>query len=96
MGLSRWTFLARGAARARDERNAFDLFTVNVVTTKIVHLTQDAKSNEEPAFSANARLILINSTRNGGKQLFVMTSDGQNQTALPMDKGEYTTPDWGP
>ena len=79
-----------------DERNAFDLFTVNVTNNKIVRLTQDTRSNEEPAFSPNGRLILFNSTRNGAKQLFVMTSDGQNQTALPMDKGEYTTPDWGP
>lgn len=83
------------AFTARDERNAFDLFTVNVTNGKVTRLTQDAKGNEEPSFSPNGRLILFVSTRNGGKQLFVMTHEGNNQVALPMDKGEFTTPDWG-
>jgi len=26
----------------------------------------------------------------------VMTADGQNQKMLPMEKGDYSTPDWGP
>lgn len=84
------------AFTARDERNAFDLFTVEVATGKIKRLTQDAKNNEEPSFSPNGRLILFSSTRGGGKSLYVMTFDGNNQIALPLDKGEYTTPDWGP
>jgi TolB protein len=84
------------AFTARDERNAFDLFTVEVATGKIKRLTQDAKNNEEPSFSPNGRLILFSSTRGGGKSLYVMTFDGNNQVALPLDKGEYTTPDWGP
>ncbi len=84
------------AFTARDERNAFDLFTVEVATGKIKRLTQDTKNNEEPSFSPNGRLILFTSTRNGSKSLFVMTFDGNNQIALPMDKGDFTTPDWGP
>lgn len=84
------------AFTARDERNAFDLFTVNVETGKITRLTQDQGNNEEPVFSPNGRLILFSSTRNGSPQLFVMTSEGNNQVALPMEKGSYTTPDWGP
>lgn len=82
------------AFTARDERNAFDLFTVNVETGKIFRLTQDQGNNEEPAFSPNGRLILFTSTRNGGTQLFVMTADGNNPVALPMEKGSYLTPDW--
>jgi TolB protein len=81
---------------ARDERNAFDLFTVNVENGKVTRLTQDQQNNEEPSFSPNGRLILFASTRNGGSQLFVMTADGNNQMALPTDKGTYGTPDWGP
>jgi TolB protein len=84
------------AFTARDERNAFDLFTVEVATGKVKRLTQDAKNNEEPSFSPNGRLILFTSTRLGSKSLFVMTFDGNNQIALPLDKGEYTTADWGP
>lgn len=82
------------AFTARDERNAFDLFTVNVETKKITRLTQDASGNEEPTFSPNGRLVMFTSTRGGGRGLYVMTFDGNNQIALPMDKGDITTPDW--
>ena len=83
------------AFTARDERNAFDLFTVAVDTGKITRLTQDASNNEEPAFSPNGRLVLFSSTRGGSRHLYVMTFDGNNQVPLPIDKGDYATPDWG-
>jgi TolB protein len=82
------------AFTARDERNAFDLFTVNVDTRKVTRLTQDQANNEEPVFSPNGRLILFTSTRTGTPQLFVMTADGNNQVPLPLEKGSYLTPDW--
>jgi len=85
------------AFTARDERNAFDLFTIAVDTGKVTRLTQDQGNNEEPTFSPNGRLIAFTSTRNGGvPRLFVMTFDGNNQIELPADKGSYSTPDWGP
>lgn len=84
------------AFTARDERNAFDLFTVNVDTGKITRLTQDQGNNEEPTFSPNGRLILFTSTRDGTPRLYVMTADGNNQIALPMDKAGGLTPDWAP
>ncbi len=84
------------AFTARDERNAFDLFTVSVDTGKVTRLTQDASNNEEPSFSPNGRLIVFTSIRNGWPQLFVMTFEGNSQMALPVDKGAYSTPDWGP
>jgi TolB protein len=84
------------AFTARDERNAFDLFTVNVDTAKVTRLTQDQGSNEEPAFSPNGRLILFTSTRTGTPQLFVMTAEGNNPLPLPVEeKGSFLTPDWG-
>ena len=82
------------AFTARDERNAFDLFTVAVDSGKITRLTQDSAGNEEPAFSPNGRLILFTSTRGGARGLHVMTFDGNNQIPLPMDKGDINTPDW--
>jgi len=81
---------------ARDERNAFDLFTVQVDTGKITRLTQDQGNNEEPVFSPNGRLVLFTSTRDGAPRLYVMTADGNNQLALPMDKAGGLTPDWAP
>lgn len=82
------------AFTARDERNAFDLFTVNVENGKIARLTQDSAGNEEPVFSPNGRLIMFSSTRGGSRGLYVMTFDGNNQMALPLEKGDVTTPDW--
>ncbi|MET0401929.1 MAG: DPP IV N-terminal domain-containing protein [Cystobacter sp.] len=84
------------AFTARDERNAFDLFTIHVDTGKVTRLTQDQSNNEEPSFSPNGRLVLFTSTRNGPSQLFVMTSEGNNPLPLPgQDKAALTTPDWG-
>ncbi|WP_434382660.1 DPP IV N-terminal domain-containing protein [Melittangium boletus] len=85
------------AFTARDERNAFDLFTVQVDSGKISRLTQDQANNEEPSFSPNGRLILFTSTRGGPSQLYVMTAEGNNQLPLPSpkDKAALTTPDWG-
>ncbi|MGQ0505080.1 MAG: DPP IV N-terminal domain-containing protein [Myxococcaceae bacterium] len=83
------------AFTARDERNAFDLFTINVETSKVTRLTQDQGNNEEPTFSPNGRLILFTSTRAGASSLYVMTFEGNNQMPLPVEKGQYTTPDWG-
>ncbi len=84
------------AFTARDERNAFDLFTVNVDTGKVTRLTQDQGNNSEPSFSPNGRLMVFTSTRNGLPQLVVMTADGKNQMPLPMERGEFDTADWGP
>ncbi|MBN1203876.1 MAG: PD40 domain-containing protein [Myxococcaceae bacterium] len=84
------------AFTARDERNAFDLFSVEVETGKITRLTQDQGNNEEPVFSPNGRLILFTSTRDGTPRLYVMTKEGTNQLPLPMDKGGGLTPDWAP
>ncbi len=83
------------AFTARDERNAFDLFTVNVETRAITRLTQDQGNNEEPSFAPNGRLLVFTSNRNGWQQLFVMRADGSNQVPLPMPKGTYLTADWG-
>lgn len=83
------------AFTARDERLAFDLFTVNVETGKIGRITQDQGNNEEPSFAPNGRLIVFSSMRTGTSQLFVTNVDGSNQLQLPIEKGEYSTPDWG-
>jgi TolB protein len=83
------------AFTARDERRAFDLFTINVDNGKVTRLTQDQGDNQEPAFSSNGRLIIFASSRTGGSRLFVMSADGSNQLPLPMESGNYTTPDWG-
>lgn len=83
------------AFTARDERNVFDLFTVDVATRKIRRLTQDQGNNEEPSYSPNGRHIVFSSTRTGARRLWLMNADGTNQRPLSL-KLEASTPVWGP
>ncbi len=79
---------------ARDERNVFDLFTVNVGDGQIARLTQNQGNNEEPTWSPDGRYIAFTSTRSGESKLFIMTGDGRVQTRVSTGKGEYLTPSW--
>ena len=83
------------AFTARDERNVFDLFTVEPASGKIGRLTQDQGNNEEPTFSPNGRLIAFTSARTGRSQLFVMSADGNAQRQMTR-ADEVFTPAWGP
>ena len=84
------------AFTARDERNVFDIFTVEPATGKIARLTQDQGNNEEPSFAPNGRLIAFTSTRSGSSQLFVMSADGNFQRQMTAGKEASYTPAWGP
>ncbi|MGA9521995.1 MAG: Tol-Pal system beta propeller repeat protein TolB [Myxococcaceae bacterium] len=82
------------AFTARDERIAFDVFTVEVETGKITRVTQDQGNNEEPTFAPNGRLLMFTTNRQGGSKLVVSTLDGRNQIVLPTGPGHYITPHW--
>jgi len=84
------------AFTARDERNVFDIFTVDPSSGKITRLTQDQGNNEQPSFSPNGRLIAFTSTRTGTSQLFVMSADGNFQRQMTLGKDATYTPAWGP
>ena len=81
---------------ARDERAAFDIFTVEPESGKITRLTQDTGNNEEPSWSPNGRLIAFTSTRTGTSQLYVMSADGSAQRRITNGKDAVFTPSWGP
>ncbi len=82
------------AFTARDERNVFDLFTVNIGTGELTRLTQNQGNNEEPTWSPDGRFICFTSTRSGESKLYIMTVDGRVQTQISTGKGEYLTPFW--
>ncbi len=85
------------AFTARDERNVFDLFTVDPKTTQIKRLTQDQGNNQSPSFAPNGRMIAFASNRSGKWQLWVMSADGNTQRQMTNDKeAEIATPAWGP
>ncbi|HEY7725509.1 MAG TPA: Tol-Pal system beta propeller repeat protein TolB [Anaeromyxobacteraceae bacterium] len=84
------------AFTARDERRAFDVFTIALDTGRILRVTQDqGDTNQEPSWAPNGRLLVFASDRAGGSRMVVSTPRGERQTLLPAS-GELETPAWGP
>ncbi|MBN2693268.1 PD40 domain-containing protein [bacterium] len=82
---------------ARDERNKFDIFYIDLnQENKIVRLTQDDGNNEEPSWSPDGEYIVFTSTRTGSSQIYIMDKDGNNQIRITNDKDNYYTPRWSP
>jgi len=80
----------------RDERNVFDVFTVEVATGKIKRLTDSKGNSDRPAWSPTGRHLLFASTRTGKKQIWMMTADGENQRQVTNEKAGASEPAWGP
>ena len=79
---------------ARDERNVFDIFTINVGTGQMERITQNQGQNEEPSWSPDGRYIVFTSTRSGESKLYIATEDGRTQTQISSGRGSYLTPFW--
>ncbi len=79
---------------ARDERNVFDIFSINLTTMEIRRLTQDQGNNEEPSWSPDGLHIAFTSTRDGESKIYLMDYNGDNQRRITHQRGEYLTPDW--
>jgi len=85
------------AFTARDERRAFDVFTVSPETGRIQRVTQDqGLTNQEPSWAPNGRLLVLSSDRAGRSQLVVATPQGDRQTVISAEAGGLETPAWGP
>jgi TolB protein len=83
------------AFTGRDEEKKFDVFLFEIKTGTITRVTQDQGNNEDPWFSPNGRLVVFTSTRDGKRDLYVSTLDGNLQKRVTFDGG-YWTPSWGP
>lgn len=84
------------AFAGRDE-GRFDIFVVGVDGGGLKRLTQTQFDDEDPTWSPDGNHILFTSARDGrGKQLYLMTADGSNQTRLTDGTGSYSNPQWGP
>ncbi len=84
------------AFTARDERRAFDVFTVSPETGRIARVTQDQGiTTQEPSWAPNGRLLIFSTDRAGRTQLVISSVHGDKQTVLP-DSADLETPVWGP
>ena len=71
----------------------FDIFLIDVVTGKYIQLTRDSGNNEHPVWSPDSRHISFESSRNGGRQIFIMLANGTRQTAI-TSVARNTAPSW--
>ncbi len=71
-----------------------DIFLVDITGTRIVRLTSDEGSNEDPTWSRDGRFIAFSTTRDGKRQLYVMDADGSAPHLIADLNGNTFTPDW--
>lgn len=84
------------AFTGRDERNRFDIFTVEPGTGFISRLTQDQGDNKSPTWSPDGRYVAFSSTRGGSSgSIYVMTADGYFQHNITPNGAGFETPRWG-
>jgi TolB protein len=76
---------------ARDEKYAYDIFTVNVDTGEMTRLTEGRGSNHHPTWAPNGRAVAYESSRGG---IWISTADGR--TERQVYKGDASAPSWGP
>jgi len=82
---------------ARDERNKFDLFYIDLSNeNQIVRLTQGKGHNEEPSYSPDGEFIVFLSSRSGVYQIYIMDKDGKKVTRVTNSRGRNYTPRWSP
>jgi len=86
------------AFTARDERKVFDVFQVSPDSGVISRVTQDqGRTNEEPSYAPNGRLLVFRTDRSGFAQLVVSDLKGDRQTVISGAKGaDLMAPTWGP
>lgn len=76
---------------ARDEKGAYDIFTINADTEEYVRVTEGHGSNQHPTWAPNGRAIAYESSRGG---VWVSTADGR--TERQVYRGSAHAPQWGP
>ncbi len=79
------------AFTARDERYAYDIFTVNVDSGEVVRITEGHGSNQNPWWAPNGRALAYESTRGG---IWISTGDGR--TERQVYRGDASGVAWSP
>jgi Tol biopolymer transport system component len=70
-----------------------DIYLVNSNGTGLIRLTDDPAVDEDPAWSPDGTRIAFTSSRNGGREIYVMGADGSNP--IRLNAAGYR-PSWSP
>ena len=79
------------AFTARDEKMAYDVFTINADSGEYTRITEGHGSNQHPSWAPNGRAIAYESSRGG---IWVSTADGR--TERQVYRGSALAPQWSP
>jgi len=76
-------------------RGTNQVFMVNPDGTGLTQLTSQG-NNEEPSFSPDGRYIAFSSDREGGKGIYIMRANGENQKRISPRNLKASGPRWSP
>lgn len=76
-------------------RGTNQVFIVNPDGSGLMQLTSEG-NNEEPSFSPDGRYITFSSDRDGGKGIYIMRANGENQKRITPRSIRAYAPRWSP
>jgi TolB protein len=76
-------------------RGTNQIFMVNPDGSGLTQLTSQG-NNEEPSFSPDGRYIAFSSDRDGGKSIYIMRANGENQKRITPRNFKAYAPRWAP
>ncbi len=79
-----------------DSKGHHDIIIQDVGSGKTVQVTSDSGKNENPTFSSDGKFIAFTSSREGRKQIYIASLDGNVQRKLTDIPGSCATPSWEP
>jgi len=77
-----------------EKSGEINIFVINADGSGLKRLTSGARENESPSWSPDGGMIVFTSNRQGGKRLYIMGSNGENQRRLLQMDGEQMQPSW--
>src|SRR5207247_2360034 len=74
----------------------YEIYTMNADGSSQTRLTNNAASDEEPAWSPDGAKIAFATDREGRGEIYTMNADGTSQTNITNNPGDDGGPAWSP